>query len=299
MINFTIKDEVGNIVYNRIDNENQLTDEEIEQIYDALSNLETNMVEFSLSKQKTNDNSYTSYQSSRRCGKSEMLKQCKELCEEYNRQVAALPVRHPTEDKATGMREPVESDKPVESDEPVEPEEPDRSVKPDDRGFVSALTLKEMLSSDDEIKALHKAISKVLKRNEFYEKPYAWSKEIARDCEDMVKDLRHNTSTFKGYCGDYNQQKQILDNIPGTYVGCGKHERCEKPNKRAEQEKQCNKEECTKTCKIENFIDFLNTYDSWATLIQELQFHSENKNPEKKTELINKYKKWNAKNNPN
>lgn len=274
MINFTIKDDIGNVIYNRVDDENQLTDEEIEQIYKALSDLDSNMVEFSLSKDYTNDNSHISYLSSRRCGKSEMLRQCKALCDEYNRQVAALPVRHPTEDKATGMREPVE---------PVEPEEPDRSVKPDDRGFVSAPTLKEMLSSDDEIKALHKAISKVLKRNEFYEKPYAWSKEIARDCEDMVKDLRHNT-----YCGDYNQH----GNIPGTYVGCGKHERCEKPNKRVKQEKQCNKEECTGTCSIESFIDFLNTYDSWATLIQELQFHSEKQTPEKKAELISKYRKW-------
>lgn len=272
MINFTIKDDIGNVIYNRIDNENQLTDEEIEQIYKALSDLDSNMVEFSLSAEQNNDNSHILYSSSKRCGKSEMLRQCKELCEEYNRQVAALPVRHPAEDKATGMREPVESD---ESDEPVDSEKPDKSVKPDDRGFVSAPTLKEMLSSDDEIKALHKAISKVLKRTEFYEKPYTWSKEIARDCEDMVEGLRHNT-----YCGDYNQQKQ------NTYVGCGKHERCEKPNKRVKQEKQCNKEECT--CKIEDFIDFLNTYDSWATLIQELQFHSKKQNPE----LINKYKKW-------
>ena len=334
MINFTIKDEVGNIVYNRIDDENQLTDEEIKQIYDALSNLETNMVEFSLSKQQTNDNSYISYQSSRRCGKSEMLKQCKELCEEYNRQVAALPVCHPLEHGATGVREsvgsvdseepvdsvgsvdseepvdsvdseePVDSVDSVDSEEPVDsesPDESDRAVKPDDRGFVSAPTLRDMLSSEDEVQQVIKAISKVLKRNEFYyERPYTWSKEIAKDCEDMVGDLRYNTSTFKGYCGDYNQQKLIdetLSTIPGTYVGCGKHERCEKPNKRAEQEEQCNKEECTETCKIEDFIDFLNTYDSWATLLQELQFHSENKTPEKKTELISKYKKWSAKDN--
>lgn len=281
MINFTIKDDIGNVIYNRVDNENQLTDEEIEQIYKALSDLDSNMVEFSLSKEENNDNSHILYSNSRRCGKSEMLRQCRALCEEYNRQAAALPVCHPAEHAVTGVREP------VEPEEPVEPVEPDRSVKPDDRGFVSAPTLKEMLSSDDEIKALHKAIAKVLKRNEFYyEKPYA------KDCEDMVDDLRRNTSTFKGYCGDYNQQKQIFGNIPGTYVGCGKHERCEKPNKRAEQEEQCNKKECTETCPIENFIDFLNTYDSWATLIQELQFHSENKTSEKKTELVNKYKKW-------
>ena len=284
MINFTIKDDIGNVIYNRIDNENQLTDEEIEQIYKALSDLDSNMVEFSLSKEHNNENSHILYSNSRRCGKSEMLRQCKELCEEYNRQVAALPVHHPVEHGATGVREsvgPVDSDEPegpVDSDEPVEPE----SVKPDDRGFVSAPTLKDMFSSDDDVKAFVKAIAKVLKRNEFYEKPYTWSKEIS-----MVKDLRHNTSTFKGFCDDYNQQKQILSTIPGTYVGCGKHERCAKPNERAEQEEQCNKEKCTETCSIEDFIDFLNTYDSWATLIQELQFHSENK-----TGLINKYKKW-------
>lgn len=272
MINFTIKDDVGNVIYNRIDDENQLTDEEIEQIYKALSDLDSNMVEFSLSKEHTNDNSHISYLSSRRCGKSEMLRQCKALCDEYNKQVAALPVQHPTEDEATSERES------VDSEEPVEPEKPDKSVKPADRGFVSAPTLRDMLSSEDDVQQVIKAIAKVLKRNEFY-----WS-----------DDLRHNTSTFKGYCGDYNQQKQIFGNIPGTYVGCGKHERCEKPNKRAKQEKQCKKKECTETCPIEDFIDFLNTYDSWATLIQELQFHSENK-----TKLINKYKKWNAKNNPN
>ena len=289
MINFTIKDDVGNVIYNRIDDENQLTDEEIEQIYKALSDLDSNMVEFSLSKEHTNDNSHISYLNSRRCGKSEMLRQCKALCDEYNKQVAALPVRHPAEDKATGMRESVGS---VDSEDPDNSENPDRAVKPADRGFVSAPTLRDMLSSEDDVQQVIKAISKVLKRNEFYEKPYTWSKEIARDCEDMVEGLRHNTATFKGYCGDYNQQKQIFGNIPGSYVGCGKHERCEKPNKRAKQEKQCNKEECTETCKIEDFIDFLNTYDSWATLIQELQFHSEKQTPEKKTKLISKYKKW-------
>ena len=295
MINFTIKDDIGNVIYNRVDDENQLTDEEIEQIYKALSDLDSNMVEFSLSKEHNNDNSYMSYSSSRRCGKSEMLRQCKELCEEYNKQVAALPVRHPLEHGATGVREsvgPVDSEEPVDSvgsvdsEEPVDSENPDKSdraVKPDDRGFVSAPTLRDMLSSEDDVQQVLKAISKVLKRNEFYEKPYTWSKEIAKDCEDMVKDLRHNTATFKGYCGDYNQH----GNIPGTYVGCGKHERCERPNKRAKQEKQVNKEECTETCSIESFIDFLNTYDSWATLIQELQLHSENK-----TELIDKYRRW-------
>ena len=290
MINFTIKDEVGNIIYNRIDEENQLTDEEIKQIYDALSNLETNMVEFSLSKEQTNDNSYTSYQSSRRCGKSEMLKQCKELCEEYNRQVAALPVCHPLEHGATEVRESVGS---VDSEEP---DESDRSVKPDDRGFVSAPTLRDMLSSEDEVQQVIKAISKVLKRNDFYyERPYTWSKEIAKDCEDMVKDLRHNTSTFKGYCDDYNQQKLIdetLTTIPGTYVGCGKHERCEKPNKRTEQEEQCNKEECTEACSIEDFVDYLNTYDSWATLLQDLQFYSKRPTKEGTAKLIGKYKRW-------
>lgn len=285
MINFTIKDDVGNVIYNRVDDENQLTDEEIEQIYKALSDLDSNMVEFSLSKEYNNDNSYMSYSSSRRCGKSEMLRQCKALCDEYNKQVAALPVCHPLEHGATGVREsvgPVDSEEPVDSVDSENLDKSDRAVKPDDRGFVSAPTLRDMLSSEDDVQQVIKAIAKVLKRNEFYyEKPYTWS-----------EDLRHNTSTFKGYCGDYNQQKQILDNIPGTYVGCGKHERCEKPNKRAKQEEQVNKEECTETCSIENFIDFLNTYDSWATLIQELQFHSEKQTPEKKTELINKYKKW-------
>lgn len=283
MIYFKIRDGMRNTIYQKCD-EKELTEEEVNQIREALDNIDTNMVECIIETDSQYDNSHISYTSSMRCGKSEMLRQCKELCDEYNKQVAALPVCHPAEHAVTGVREPVEPEEPVESEEPVEPEEPvdsekpDRSVKPDDRGFVSAPTLKEMLSSDDEIKALHKAISKVLKRNKFYEKPYAWN-----------KDLRHNTSTF---CGDYNQQKQIFGNIPGTYVGCGKHERCEKPNKRAEQEEQCNKKECTETCSIEDFIDFLNTYDSWATLIQELQFHSKKQTQQGKTELVNKYKKW-------
>lgn len=292
MINFTIKDDIGNVIYNRIDNENQLTDEEIEQIYKALSDLDSNMVEFSLSKEQNNDNSHISYSSSKRGGKSEMLRQCKELCEEYNRQVAALLVCHPAEHGVTGVREsvglvdsvdseePVDSVDSVDSDEPVDSENPDKSdraVKPDDRGFVSAPTLRDMLSSEDDVQNVIKAISKVLKRNEFYEKPYTWSKEIEKNCHDRLEDIRLFST---------------LNVIPGTYVGCGKHERCEKPNKRVKQEEQCNKEECTETCSIEDFIDFLNTYDSWATLIQELQFHSEKQTPEKKTELINKYKKW-------
>ena len=268
MINFTIKDDIGNVIYNRVDDENQLTDEEIEQIYKALSDLDSNMVEFSLSKDYTNDNSHISYLSSRRCGKSEMLRQCKALCDEYNRQVAALPVRHPLEHGATGVRESVGSVDSVGSEKPE---------KPADRGFVSVPTLKEMLSSDDEIKALNKAIGNYLKRTGFYEKPY--------DFRDSIK---HQTSTFKGYCDDYNQQKLLdktFNTIPGTYVGCGKHERCEKPSKRVKEDKEGNKEKCTETCTLEDFIDYLNTYNSWATLIQELQLQD-------KKQIISKYKRW-------
>ena len=278
MICLTIKDNNGNTLYEKIDENVELDDKDYENILNSLKDLDTDMVEFSLNMDYQNDNSHYLYGNTQRCGKTEMLKQCRELLKKYNEQVAALPVRHPLEHGATGARESVGSVDSVGSEKPEKPE------KPADRGFVSAPTLKEMLSSDDEIKALNKAIGNYLKRTGFYEKPY--------DFRDFIK---HQTSTFKGYCDDYNQQK-LLDNtfntIPGTYVGCSKHERCEKPSKRVKEDKEGNKEKCTEICKIEDFIDFLNTYDSWATLIQELQLHSKKQTQQGKTELINKYKKW-------
>ena len=261
------------MLYEKIDEDVELNDKDYENILNSLKNLDTDMVDFCLDVDYQNDNSHYTYTNNRRCGKTEMLRQCRELLKEYNKQVAALPVRHPLEHGATGVRESVDSVDSVDSVNSVGSEKPEKPEKPADRGFVSAPTLKEMLSSDDEIKALNKAIGNYLKRTGFYEKPY---------------DFRHQTSTFKGYCDDYDQQKLIdetLSTIPGTYVGCSKHERCEKPSKRAEEDKEGNKEKCTETCKIEDFIDFLNTYDSWATLIQELQLQD-------KTQIISKYKKW-------
>ena len=101
MIYFKIRDGMKNTIYEQCD-ERELTEEEVNQIRKVLDNIDTNMVECVIETDSPNDNSHISYISPARCGKSEMLRQCKELCEEYNKQVAALPVRHPLEHGVTG-----------------------------------------------------------------------------------------------------------------------------------------------------------------------------------------------------
>lgn len=82
-------------------------------------------------------------------------------------------------------------------------------------------------------------------------------------------------------------RKDILATLPGSYVGCGKHESCRKEDGRGKQGRKGNKR-----CNLEDFVAYLRTYSSWAALLDDLQFHSESPTEEGTARLMQKYHEW-------
>lgn len=82
-------------------------------------------------------------------------------------------------------------------------------------------------------------------------------------------------------------RKDILATLPGSYVGCKKHESCRKEDGRGKQGRKGHKR-----CRLEDFIAYLHTYSSWAALLNDLQFHSETPTDEGIAQLIQKYREW-------
>ena len=82
-------------------------------------------------------------------------------------------------------------------------------------------------------------------------------------------------------------RKDILATLPGSYVGCGKHESCRKEDGRVKKGRKGNKR-----CNLEDFVAYLRTYSSWAALLDDLQFHSESPTEEGTARLMQKYHEW-------
>ena len=87
-------------------------------------------------------------------------------------------------------------------------------------------------------------------------------------------------------------RKDILATLPGTYVGCGKHDECKRQSERkSDLEQDTEKhvrtsEDPEHTQLLKDFISYLNTYTSWASLLDDLGFYDKSKDGQ---ELIEKF----------
>lgn len=87
-------------------------------------------------------------------------------------------------------------------------------------------------------------------------------------------------------------RKDILATLPGSYVGCGKHDECKRQSER-EGDSEQGAEKYVRTAEdpehtqlLKDFISYLNTYASWASLLDDLGFCDEGKDSQ---ELIEKF----------
>ena len=87
-------------------------------------------------------------------------------------------------------------------------------------------------------------------------------------------------------------RKDILATLPGSYVGCEKHDECKRQSEReGDSEQDAEKDVRTSedpkhTQLLKDFISYLNTYTSWASLLDDLGFYDESKDSQ---ELIEKF----------
>ena len=87
-------------------------------------------------------------------------------------------------------------------------------------------------------------------------------------------------------------RKDILATLPGSYVGCGKHDECKRQSEcEGDSEQDAEKDVRTSedpehTQLLKDFISYLNTYASWASLLDDLGFYDESKDSQ---ELIEKF----------
>ena len=86
--------------------------------------------------------------------------------------------------------------------------------------------------------------------------------------------------------------EDILATIPGSYVGCEKHDECKRQSER-EGDSEQGAEKDVRAAKdpehtqlLKDFISYLNTYTSWASLLDDLGFYDESKDSQ---ELIEKF----------
>lgn len=317
MINFVIKDENGNIIYERYDEKGVLTEEEIAQIYEALENLDTNSVDISLDCKNLEASCGGRYSCSslfHRSGKDEILKETKEVIDEYNRQVAALPERHPSEHDSSLQRGA-------------------DSVGPDGEERDADMEYDGPVKTSDDLRSLNMLMKRLLKEdrlgNPYEFKPYSWQKHLDRhgwttiqkhngdfghysllgDCRSDVWG-RDGCDCREDVMGCDGRVKRTLGVVPGTFCGPDyieddKHKEimqkirdkrgsCEGASDDVELAEEW---ELTETQKhqisvLKDFIGYLRTRDSWATLLDELGFYNDPNDSKGKTELINKFRKY-------
>lgn len=275
MIELKITDENDNIIYRTVEKYNdiaeQINNDDFHIIEQCLDDSSSEM--FNLHYSCDAENFY--YSVLKHTDKESILKELPALIEDYNSHVAALPEYNPAEHVASGEREGV-------SDESCE----------------------DMLSSE--------LFEEIMSR--YFKDPNAnrswWRSGGCRDWCSIVNPKRDDDSLFGHFecrgnrdgCGGRGGRgncDDVLGVVPGSFSGLGDSSSNVRDN-------SCERVGCvgasddvepvqewtlteTPTRAIKDFIGFLRTQESWATLIDELKFYHDPDDPIGKTELIQKF----------
>ena len=302
MINFVIKDNNDNIIYERYDEKGVLTEDEIAQIYEALENLDTNSVSISVdcrNMEATHGGHYSYSSLFHRSNKDEIFKETEKVIDEYNKHVAALSDHH-LSDVASLAR-----DGDADADDAKDTEDADGVDDCCDCGDGE-----DWLSDDMRDRLLH-----LLKRKFKYNAdfaPYSWQKHIDRD--GWCKIPKHNVDfghyTLLGDCrGDVWGRDGCdgrgirgdcgLGVIPGSFCGPDyiedeKHrirDKCDCCEGASEDVGPVGVWElgATSNRAVKDFIGYLRTRDSWATLLDEVGFYHDPDDDIGKQKLIDQF----------
>lgn len=250
MIKLRIKNKNGDVLYERDDEYYvRLNSEDFAYISDALDDIGSDAVYVDIDCD-IDDNPFMvySYHSVMRGGKTVIENKIKKVLKEYERQLSALPAQHPAEHTASRMREVGNRDENDGHDEDDSHDDYDNYSSHDDYdGYIPVLSDMSLLDHD-----------------------------ISLPDHKFEEELR----------------KDILKSLKGTYASCGKHDECKRQSER-EGDSEQGAEKYVRTAKdpehtqlLKDFISYLNTYTSWASLLDDLGFYDESKDGQ---ELIEKF----------
>lgn len=255
MIKLRIRNKNGDVLYERDDEYYvRLNSEDFAYISDALDDVGSDVVYVDIDCD-VDDNPFMvySYHSVMRGGKTVIENKIRKVLKEYERQLSALPVQHPAEHTASHMREVGSHDEDDGHDSHDEDDGHDEDDSHDNYDDYD--------SHDD--------------YDDYDGRIFSLS-DMGLPDHRFEEELR----------------KDILATLPGSYVGCGKHDECKRQSERESDSEQDTEkdvrtsEDSEHTQLLKDFISYLNTYTSWASLLDDLGFYDESKDSQ---ELIEKF----------
>ena len=273
MIKLRIKNKNGDVLYERDDEYYvRLNREDYAYISDALSDVGSDVVYVDIDIDcDIDDNPFMvySYHSVMRGGKTVIENKIKKILKEYEKQLAALPAYHPAAHAASRMRENDGYDG------------YDSRDGYDGHDISKAHTASRMREVGDH------------DENDGYD---GYDDNDSHDKNDGYDENDMNLPDYDISLPDHKFEeelrKDILATLPGTYVGCGKHDECKRQSEReGDLEQDIEKDVQTSedpehTQLLKDFISYLNTYASWASLLDDLGFYDKSKDGQ---ELIEKF----------
>ena len=265
MIKLRIKNKNGDILYERDDDYYvRLNSEDYAYISDALDDVGSDTIYVDIDCD-ADDNPFMvySHHSVMRGGKTVIENKIRKILKEYDKQLSALPAWHPAEHKASRMREVGGHDEDDGRDKDDDHDEDDGHDENDGHDNYDDYDGHDGHDNYDD-----------------YD-----SHDDHDDYDDRIFSL--SGMGLPDHRFEEELRKDILATLPGSYVGCGKHESCRREDGRGRQGRKGNKR-----CNLEDFVAYLHTYGSWAALLDDLQFHSESPTEEGTARLMQKYHEW-------
>ena len=297
MIKLRIKNKNGDVLYERDDEYYvRLNREDYAYISDALSDVGSDTVYVDIDC-NIDDNPFMvySYHSVMRGGKTVIKNKIKKVLKEYERQLSALPAYHPAAHAASRMRE-VDGGDGDDGDDGC-----DGDDGHDGYDIPKAHTVSRMREVGD------------LDENDGYDghdghdghdEDSSYDNYGSHDDYDDYDDYDGHVPTLSNmglpdhdislpdHKFEEELRKDILATLPGTYVGCGKHDECKRQSE-CENDSEQDAEKDVRTSEdpkhtqlLKDFISYLNTYTSWASLLDDLGFYNKSKDSQ---ELIEKF----------
>ena len=290
MIKLRIKNKNGDILYERDDEHYvRLNSEDFAYISDALSDVGSDVVYVDIDCD-IDDNPFMvySYHSVMCGGKNVIENKIKSVLKEYDKQLSALPAYHPAEHAASRMRENDGDDG------------DDGDDGHDDHPAEHAASRMRGVGAHDEDDGHDEVGSRdeddSLDSHDDHDDPDDYDDRIFALSDINLPDHDINLPDHKF---EEELRKDILATLPGTYVGCGKHDECKRQSEcESDSEQDIEKDVRTgealeHTQLLRDFISYLNTYTSWASLLDDLGFYDESKDGQ---ELIEKFYRTSIKN---
>lgn len=284
MIKLRIRNKNADILYERDDEYYvRLNSEDFAYISDALDDIGSDVIYVDIDGD-IGDNPFKvfSYHSVMRGGKTVIGNKIRRILKEYEKQLSALPAYHPAAHAASRMREVSDLD------------ENDGYDGCDSRDGYDG-------HDGHDISKVH--TTSRMREDDGHDEDNGRNEDDGHD----ENDSHGNHDDYDGHMNlpDYDislpdhkfeeeLRKDILATLPGTYVGCGKHDECKRKSEcEGDLEQDVEKDVRTSedpehTQLLKDFISYLNTYASGAPLLDALGFYDEGKDSQ---ELIEKFYK--------